>query len=129
MPKELRKAKIGIMPLNEFKARTIAIARGEYKRKKTEPKIWFNSIRSLAHVLSEENQHLMKVIAEKKPQSILELESFTDRKASNLLRTLRTMESYGFIELIPGKTGKKGRTPLVPKLRYDMADIEIYFSS
>ena len=62
--------KIGIMPLADFKKRTIAIAKGEYKPKKDEPKIWFNSIKSLAHVLSEENQELLKLIVEIHPQSI-----------------------------------------------------------
>ncbi len=32
------KVKVGIMPLAEFKKRTIAIAKGEYKPKKLNPK-------------------------------------------------------------------------------------------
>lgn len=54
--------KVGIMPLDEFKKRSIAIAKGKYKPKKDEPKIWFRSMKSLAHVLSEENQDLLKLI-------------------------------------------------------------------
>jgi predicted transcriptional regulator len=118
--------KIGIMPFEDFKKRTIAIANGEYKPKKDEPKIWFNSIKSLAHVLSEENQELLKLIVAIHPQSIKELEDVTGRKANNLLRTLRTMESYGFVELIEGKSGR-GRTPLIPKVIYSSAEIEVNF--
>lgn len=119
--------KIGIMPLEKFKQYTIAIAKGEHKPKKDEPKIWFNSMKSLASILSEENQALLKLIINNNPKSIKELETTTGRKANNLLRTLRTMENYGLVKLIEGKKGK-GRVPLIPKVTYDSADIEINFS-
>ncbi len=119
--------KVGIMPWNVYKKRTIAIAKGEYNKKADEPKIWFPSIKSLAHVLSEENQDLMRLIADTHPQSIKELEEVTGRKANNLLRTLRTMESYGFIKLNEGKKGA-GRTPLVPELIYSTAEIRLNLS-
>jgi len=53
--------KIGIIPREDYKKRTIAIARGEYKPKKGEPKVWFDSINSMAQVLSSENQKLLKL--------------------------------------------------------------------
>lgn len=52
--------KIGIMSQQEIRARTLAIARGEYKPGAEEPKIWFTSIRSLAEVLSDKNQVLLQ---------------------------------------------------------------------
>ncbi len=118
--------KVGIMPLEQFKKRTIAIARGDYKPKKDEPKIWFRSMRSLAHVLSEENQELLKLIVDKQPQSIKELEGVTGRSANNLLRTLRMLENYGFVRLEEGARGR-GRTPLVPNVIYSAAEIEVDF--
>jgi predicted transcriptional regulator len=126
MNNEYKTVKIGIMPLDEFKKRTIAIARGDYKPKKDEPKIWFRSMKSLAHVLSEDNQELLKLIAETHPKSIKELENITGRKANNLLRTLRTMENYGFVKLTEGTSGR-GRTPLVPKVIYNSAEIAVDF--
>lgn len=119
--------KVGIMSLDDFKKRTLAIAKGEYKPKKSDPKIWFPSIKSLANVLSEENQKLLKLIADIHPSSIKELEDVTGRKANNLLRTLRTMENYGFVRLVEGKQGK-GRTPLVPKVIYEAIDVVINFA-
>ena len=118
--------KIGIMSLEDFKKRTIAIAKGEYKPKKDEPKIWFRSMKSVAHVLSEENQDLLKLIVDTQPKSIKELEDTTGRKANNLLRTLRTMESYGFVKLAEGKA-RRGRVPLVPHVVYSGAEIEVNF--
>lgn len=117
---------VGIMPLAEFKKRTIDVAKGNYKFKKEGPKIWFPSIKSLAQVLSEENQNLLKLIVETEPKSISELEDVTGRKANNLLRTLRTMEGYGFVKLIQGKSSR-GRAPLMPKVIYTAAKIEISF--
>jgi len=121
-----RIVKVGVMPLDQFKKRTIAIATGKYKPKKGEPKIWFRSMKSLAHVLSEDNQALLKLIIETQPKSIKDLESITGRTANNLLRTLRMMESYGFVKLTEG-VGGRGRTPLVPQVIYSGAEIEVDF--
>jgi predicted transcriptional regulator len=92
--------KIGILSREDYKKRTIAIAQGKYKPKKGEPKVWFESINSMAQVLSSENQKLLKVINEKKPTSLKELEIATGRKSSNLSRTLKTMSRYGIVDLI-----------------------------
>ncbi len=72
-------------------------ARGEYKPKPSDPKIWFTSMRSLAEVLSDENRALLKIIQEAKPQSITSLAEITGRKTSNLSRTLKTMANCSFL--------------------------------
>lgn len=123
----MNKARIGIMSLEQYKQRTIAIAKGIYKPKKDEPKIWFTSMKSLAHVLSEDNQLLLKLIIENNPKSVSDLEALTGfkRKANNILRTLRTMEQYGLVKLeeSPNKI-HRGRAPLMPKALYDKFDVE-----
>ena len=90
---------VGILPQDRIRERMLAIARGEYKPKATDPKIWFTSMRSLAEVLSDENRALLKVIQEAKPQSISTLAEMTGRKPGNLSRTLKTMSNYGFVEM------------------------------
>ena len=90
---------VGIMPQEKIRERVLAIARGDYKPKATEPKIWFTSMRSLAEVLSDDNRALLKVIQEAKPQSIASLADMTGRKPGNLSRTLKTMSNYGFVEM------------------------------
>jgi len=97
--------KIGIMPHNEFQQRVLKIAKGEYVPSKDEPKIWFDSIRSAAEVLSEENRNLLKMIVEHSPHSIKELSDISGRKQSNLSRTLKTMQSYGIVDF--KKNGKE----------------------
>ena len=90
---------IGIMPQTRIRERMLSIARGEYKPKPSDPRIWFTSMRSLAEVLSDENRGLLKVIQEAKPQSISSLAELTGRKTSNLSRTLKTMANYGFVQM------------------------------
>ncbi len=95
-----REMKIGFMSREEFKQHTMAIARGKYKPKTSDPKIWFDSLESMAQVLSAKNMELLKTIKEQKPQSLTELSDVTGRKVSNLSRTLKNMEQYGIVELI-----------------------------
>lgn len=90
---------IGIMPQEKIRARVLSIARGEYKPKASEPKIWFTSMRSLAEVLSDENRALLRLISEIHPESITSLAELTGRRTSNLSRTLKTMANYGLIEM------------------------------
>jgi len=103
--------RVGIISKEDYKQRTIAIAKGEYMPKKNEPKVWFESIKSLAQILSQENQKLLKLILQNKPKSITELEKLSGRKKSNLSRTLKTFEKYGIIEL------KREKRNLIPKVK------------
>jgi predicted transcriptional regulator len=91
--------KIGVMSKEEYKQRTVAIAKGEYVPKGSEPKIWFESLQSMAQVLNNENQKLLQTIVEEHPKSLKELEELSGRSSSNLSRTLKTMARYGIIAL------------------------------
>ncbi|MFA5904991.1 MAG: transcriptional regulator [Desulfobacula sp.] len=95
--------KIGIISKEDYKKRTIAIAKGEYNARKTEPKIWFESMESLGQVLSGQNQKLLRLIRDRHPASIVELEAMSGRKKSNLSRTLKTLSNYGIVDLIKEK--------------------------
>jgi len=78
-----RVMKIGIISKEDYIARTLAIAKGEYKPRKDEPKVWFESTKSMSQILSTENQELLRSIVNRKPRSITELEEITNRKKSN----------------------------------------------
>ncbi|NES20281.1 MAG: transcriptional regulator [Symploca sp. SIO3E6] len=110
--------KIGILSKEDYIQRTIAIAKGQYKPAEDEPKVWFESMKSLAQVLSNENQQLLKIIIHHKPGSIAEIEELTHRKKSNLSRTLKTLERYGIVELMKDK-GK-----VIPKVKFTKFKVE-----
>ncbi len=90
---------VGILPQDRIRERMLAIARGQYKPRPGEPRIWFTSMRSLAEVLSDENRALLRVIRDAKPASITSLADMTGRSPGNLSRTLKTMANYGFVEM------------------------------
>ena len=52
------------------KKRSLAIAQGEYKPEGDEPKIWFESLQSMAQALSSENQELLKIIFDLSPSIV-----------------------------------------------------------
>lgn len=90
---------IGILSREEYRRRTIAIAKGEYVPKSGEPKIWFESLQSMAQVLNQEYQRLLQLIVDEHPRSLKELEALSGRSSCNLSRTLKTMARYGIVEL------------------------------
>ncbi len=104
--------KIGIATYDQMKARTMAIAEGEHKPKRGEPKIWFTSMESFARVLSDRNRALLDLIIEAQPDSLTELAELSGRAKGNLSRTLKTMERYGLVTLSKGTKGRiKPRVP------------------
>lgn len=115
---KMKTIKVGIMPMEQYKQRTINIAKGLYKPKKDEPKVWFESIKSMAQILSSENQNLLQVILDNSPQSLKELEGLTGRAKSNLSRTLKTLERYGIVEL------HKQNNALVPEVKATHFQVE-----
>lgn len=110
---------IGIMSKEDYRKRTIAIAKGEYTPTANEPRIWFESLQSMAQILNNENQKLLKIIIDEQPQSLKELETLSGRSSSNLSRTLKTMERYKIVKL------EKRERRLVPKVAADGFMIQV----
>ncbi len=110
----MKTLKVGIASYEDMKARTMAIAKGELRPGRDEPKVWFSSAESFAKILSNKNRALLSTIAIARPGSLGELEALTGRRKSNLSRTLKTLESYGLVRL---KRGERGR--LIPEVPYD----------
>jgi predicted transcriptional regulator len=95
--------KIGILSREDYRKRTIAIAKGEYKPRPNEPKVWFESMESLGQVLNGQNQELLRLIRDNHPPSLTALETISGRKKSNLSRTLKTLSNYGIVDLVREK--------------------------
>ena len=113
---------IGIAPYEEMKRWTLDVAAGRIEPGAAAPKLWFTSLKAAANVFSEDNRQLLKVIAAEHPQSIAELEKLTQRKASNLSRTLKKLEQYGLVRLTEGPAAK-GRRPLKPEVLVDSVNV------
>lgn len=75
----MKTPRIGIAPYEDMKARTLAIAPGEFTPGPDEPELWLTSIESLARVLSDRNRALIDLIIERRPQSLAELEQLSGR--------------------------------------------------
>lgn len=71
----------------------------ESSRGKNTPTVWFPSMATMAAVLSEDNQVLLRLIRDRRPKSLTELAELTGRQVPNLSRSLRMMEGYGLVAL------------------------------
>ena len=116
----MKTLRVGIASYGEMKARTLAIARGEHRPGRGEPKVWFSSLESFAKVLSDRNRALLRMITEEKPASIAELSERSGRARSNLSRTLHTMERYGLVRLEKGDRGR-----VVPRVPYSEIRLDV----
>ncbi|MDP6688707.1 MAG: transcriptional regulator [Alphaproteobacteria bacterium] len=105
--------KIGIASYETMKKRTMAIARGEYKPKRGEPKVWFPSLEAFAGILSENNRALLQIIIDSQPGSLTELANLSGRKTASLSRTLKSMAHYGLVDLEKDRGGR-----LRPRVKY-----------
>jgi predicted transcriptional regulator len=90
--------KLGIAPLAEQRARSLAIASGTRKRLDDETHIWFPSVNAMARVLSDENLALLKIIRESHPDSMDALAKALGKHAPNVSRSRHTMEQYGLVK-------------------------------
>lgn len=116
----MKTLKVGIAKYAQMKARTMAVARGDYKPAKGEPQVWFTSMESFARVLSDRNRELLDLIAASRPGSLTELAAASGRAKSNLSRTLKTMERYGLVRLDKGKGGQ-----IVPRVPYTAIVLDV----
>ena len=55
--------KVGIATLEQYKKRTMAIARGQYVPARNEPKVWFQSLETMSQVLSDRNRALLALMS------------------------------------------------------------------
>ncbi len=118
----MKTLKVGIATLEQYKARTMAIARGDYVPAANEPIAWFQSLHTLSQVLPDKNRTLPTLIARTQPDSINELVEKTGRAKSNLSRRLKTMESYGVVHFEKGPDRQ-----LAPRVNYSGVKLEMIF--
>ena len=96
-----------------------AVARGEKTAPADAAEPSIESVEALVHILSPDNCRLMKIIRDKKPQSIAELSKPAHRAEPNLLCTLAKLQAVGLVEL---KTvdGRKVPVAVMGKLHVEI---------
>jgi predicted transcriptional regulator len=75
------------------------------------------------NIISVENSALLKVIMQTQPESIFELAETTSRKPGNLSCTLKTMSSYGFVEI---KRDKRRVRPVAKATEFRILRLNIH---
>jgi predicted transcriptional regulator len=81
---------------------------------KNTPTVWFPSMATMAAVLSEDNQVLLRLIRDKRPKPLTAMAELTGRQVPNLSRSLRMMEGYGLVAL---KKNVREIEPLVTEVQ------------
>lgn len=87
-----------------------AVARGERKAPKDAAAPSFESVEALLRLLTPENRELLATIRDREPQSIAELAEITGRAQPNLTRTMRKLETVGFVRM---KSVKRRKVPII----------------
>ena len=109
------------MNRKDFRKYTIDIAKGKVKPEAGAPKVWFDSVESMAQVLSSSNRELLNLIRVHNPQSLSELAAVSGRKKESLSRTLRTMSKHGIVKLEKGT-----RNATIPHVLTDSFEVATF---
>jgi predicted transcriptional regulator len=81
----------------------------------------FEGIEALRKLLSNEKARILHIIKSKNPKSIYEVSKILKRDFKSVAEDINLLESFGFIDLIAEKTGKRER--LKPVLAVDTIKI------
>jgi predicted transcriptional regulator len=87
------------------------------KARAGDPAVWFPSTESFARLLTADNRTMLRLIAERAPESLDELVELTGRAKPNLSRTLHSLASYGIVRI-----ERRGRK-IVPTLLCDRIEL------
>lgn len=80
----------------------------------------FESVEAVIRLLTPENRYLLATIDQKKPASVADLARLVKRAESNVSRTLRKLEAYGFVRLQQGVGKTRIPEVAIHKLTVDM---------
>jgi predicted transcriptional regulator len=97
-----------------------------FKKFKTEKEDFdFGGLATLRKLISNEKARLLNVVKNKKPGSIYELAKILKRDFKSVSEDVKMLGSFGFIDMIAEKTGKRER--LRPILAVDSMYIHVKF--
>lgn len=111
-----------IQSLSSLEEEMKAVARGETPAPPDAAAPSFESVETLARLLTPENRRLMAMIRDRKPQSVAELAELAGRAEPNLLRTLDKLRAAGLVRM---DTAGRRKVPTVAVGRI-IVDIDPY---
>jgi predicted transcriptional regulator len=86
-----------IQSLKSLREEMVAVAKGERPAPPDASIHSFNSLETVARLLTKENRKLLSLIRDSKPKSVTELAQLSRRSQPNLTRTLNKLEAAGFV--------------------------------
>lgn len=91
-------------------ANTIRVEIGEIPKKREQDVIYFKSFEEMQKVLNQNRVRLLKVIREKRPDSIYQLAALVKRDQGNVTKDINVLKKYGFIKIEKKKEGKRTKS-------------------
>jgi predicted transcriptional regulator len=86
-----------IQSLKALREEMVAVAKGERPVPPDANRHSFNSLETVARLLTRENRRLLSLIRDSEPKSVTELAHISRRSQPNLTRTLNKLEAAGFV--------------------------------
>lgn len=86
-----------IQSLKSLREEMVAVARGERPAPPNANVRSFNSLETVARLLTKENRKLLSLIRDSNPKSVAELAELSGRSQPNLTRTLNKLQAVGFV--------------------------------
>lgn len=94
----------------------------EGKAVKKHEAIYFENLKAMRRVLTEERLRVLKTIKQNQPSSVYELAKILQRDVKNTFNDVQFLARVGLIEL---KKSKQGREKTTPVVRYNRIRLEI----
>ena len=98
-----------------------AVARGERPAPRDAGGVSYETVDAYTRLLTSDNRALLRLIRDKRPQSVAELVRLSGRAQPNVTRTLKKLSDAGLVALV--KRGKITKAPVV-KVRAIRVEID-----
>lgn len=114
-------AKPKVQRFGEVIAEMKAVARGERPAPRDAGGVSYESVDAYTRLLTSDNRALLRLIRDKRPQSVAELVRLSGRAQPNVTRTLKKLSDAGLVGMV--KRGKIMKAPVI-KVRSIRVDID-----
>ncbi|MBP6219237.1 MAG: hypothetical protein KA436_11675 [Oligoflexales bacterium] len=120
--------KVKFKPLNEFHNEVLegmkALDKGHQQLPESDPTdiVLFDSMATFQSFFTAQKIEILAIIKHVAPKTIYELTSLTERQFPAVLKDVKSLASYGFLEL---KENNDSRKSLCPKLSFDYDEVVV----